>query len=532
MSAPEKYTGSRVRPLLIGLFVMSGALLFGIDSGELGGFMAMTPFLEDYGTFDAATGTYGIAANTQTALGGLVIVGCVLASFASGYIGSSFGRRIGLFCAGAIAIVGVILQVTSTNIGALYVGRILAGAGIGFASNFVPVYNGEVAPAHLRGVMIGLYQTGVNIGQVIGVCINQGTHAMTNRWAYRIPLLTQLIFPVIICVFVWFVPESPRWLMTQDNSEKAVKSVRRLRGRQYGDANIADEIQDIAAHIQAERLVTQASPSAWDSVTAIFRGTDARRTHIACGCVTWQVLSGISFINVYGTYFFSISGVSNSFVVSIILQICQLAGIIAMFPSVRYIGRRTILLWGAALQAVCMFVFAAVGTADPGSTAAAQCLVAFTCLFGFVFTWSWGPVAWIVTSEVASNTLRSRTQGLATACTWVGTLVIQIVLPYLINTNAANLGAKVGFIFGPLSLLGFVWAYIYLPETKGRSLEELDEMFANVSQKHIFYNSLSVANISRTSPSNILPHTSAPVSCCTMRRPRLPSRTLKWMLKH
>ncbi|CAK7198506.1 hypothetical protein SEUCBS139899_001167 [Sporothrix eucalyptigena] len=480
-SPPKEYTGSMLRPMLVGLFVMSGALLFGIDSGELGGFMAMTPFLEDYGTYDAATKTYGIAANTQTALGGLVIAGCVVASFVAGYVGNRYGRRIGLCCTGLLGIVGVLLQVTSTRIAALYIGRIFSGASIGFASNFVTVYNGEVAPAHLRGILIGLYQTGINVGQVIGVCINQGTHALATRWAYRIPLLTQLIFPVVLCFLVWFLPESPRWLMTRDRPEKAARSLRRLRGPQYGDNRIDDEIRDLAMHIQVERQLMETSEgaSAWDAMTAIFRGTDARRTHIACGCVTWQVLSGISFINSYGTYFFSVSGISNAFVISIIVQVCQLAGIIAMFPSVRWFGRRTILLWGGALQTVCMFTFAIVGTAAPGSTAAAHCLVAFTCLFGFFFTWSWGPVAWIVTSEVASNTLRSRTQGLATACTWTGTLVLQIVLPYLINADAADLGAKVGFIFGPLSLMGFVWAFFYLPETKGRSLEELDEMFAN-----------------------------------------------------
>jgi SP family sugar:H+ symporter-like MFS transporter len=87
-------------------------------------------------------------------------------------------------------------------------------AGIGFASNFVPVYQAEVSPAHLRGMMIGLYQTGINISQLIGACIDQGTFNMTTRWAYRIPLITEMFFPLVIGLGVWFFPETPHELIT------------------------------------------------------------------------------------------------------------------------------------------------------------------------------------------------------------------------------------------------------------------------------------------------------------------------------
>ncbi|EXJ79831.1 hypothetical protein A1O3_08116 [Capronia epimyces CBS 606.96] len=473
---PLARRSSVLKSVFVCLFIMSGSLLFGIDSGEIGGFMAMESFLKDFGYYDQATQAYNIAAHIQLALNGMLFTGCILASISAGYIGTKYGRRVGLFCTGLVSIIGVVFQVSSAHLGTLYVGRIFTGAGVGFASNFVPTYNAEVSPTHLRGMMIGLYQTGVNIGQVIGTCINEGTHNMSSRWAYRIPLMTQLFFPIVLCSFVWLFPETPRWLLSTNKHEAAARAVRRLRGKSYPQDQITEDIDEIAKHIEAERLL-ESSGSLFD----IFRGSDLRRTHIACGTVVWQVLSGISFINGYGTYFFTVSGISSPFVISIISQVCQLAGLILMFPSLQYMGRRTILLWGGAGQTVCMFLFAIVGTAAPGSVAAARCLVAFTCLYGFFFTWSWGPVGWIVTSEVASNTLRSKTQGLASAASWLGTLVVSLSVPYLINTDEANLGAKVGFIFGALCLLGFLWAYRYLPETKGRSLEELDELFMNVS---------------------------------------------------
>ncbi|KAH8800606.1 general substrate transporter [Xylogone sp. PMI_703] len=415
--------------ILTCMFVMSGALVFGIDVGEIGGFMAMTPFLKDYGYLDEKTQTYNIRASSQEAINLLVLVGAILSSMSAGWIGSRFGRRVGLFLGGFTALIGSIMQCASTAVAAVYVGRIFLGGGVGYASNFVPVYNAEVSPVQLRGMMVGFYQTGINIGQLVGACIDQRTHAMTTRWAYRIPLLTQMFFPLVIGIGVWLLPETPRWLLTVDKPEKAAESIRRLRGRAYPEQRVQEEIEEIASHVALEREMERST-----SYQDILRGTNRRRTHIACGVALWQVLSGPSFINVYGTYFFTVSGVKDAFTANITLQATQLAGILLMFPSLRWLGRRIILIWGGAAQTVCMFMIL---------TSSSKSLVAFCCLYGFFFTWSWGSVGWIVISEIASTALRSRTQSLATSVGWLGTMLINIILPYLINTDEANLGVKV-----------------------------------------------------------------------------------------
>ncbi|OJJ43541.1 hypothetical protein ASPZODRAFT_154425 [Penicilliopsis zonata CBS 506.65] len=462
------------RIVLICIFVMCGSLLYGIDSGEIGGFMSMTSFLKDFGYWDTKTDAYNIATPVQLAINLLMLVGSVLACFVAGPIGTRYGRRVGLLCCGLCGLVGPILQACSTHIGTMYVGRIISGAGIGFASNFVPVYQAEVSPTHLRGMLVGLYQAGINIGQFAGACIMEGTYTMSSDWAWRIPLITQMVFPVIVALLVFLLPETPRWLLSVDRREKAARSIRRLRGKKYAEGQIVEEIDNISQHLAAERAADETS-SYWD----IFKGTDLRRTHIACGLMLFQVWTGISFITTYGTYFYTTSGITDSFLVTVITQACQLAGILVMFPSVHYLGRRTMLLWGGAVQTISIFLVAIIGTALPNSVAAGRCLVAFCCLYGFAFSWAWGPVAWVVTSEISSNALRSKTQSVATTTNWMSTLIIQIILPYLINTSAADLGAKVGFIFGSTCLIGLIWAFIMVPETKGRSLEELDEMFAN-----------------------------------------------------
>jgi SP family sugar:H+ symporter-like MFS transporter len=146
------------------------------------------------------------------------------------------------------------------------------------------------------------------------------------------------------------------------------------------------------------------------------------------------------------TYFYSISGITNSFTSTMITDGCQLLGSFIMFPLLRYVGRRTIMLWGCAMQTISMLALAIVGTAAPGSAAAGKCLVAFSCIYAFAFAFSWGPVAWALTTELSSNTLRSKTQSVASMVSWGLNMVITSFLPYLINVDEANIGSKVSYL--------------------------------------------------------------------------------------
>jgi MFS family permease len=187
-------------------------------------------------------------------------------------------------------------------------------AATGYASNFGPVYNAEISPAELRGIMISLYQTMLGVGGLLGSAINTGTSTLTTRWAYRIPLLTQMVFPVILATLIWLFPESPRklparpipirrlnsihwpfpgWLISVNKPEAASQSLRRLRGRLYPEERISREIEIIAAYVELEKHAAKSS-----SVRDAFRGTDRRRTHIACGLLFFQAFSGTTFISV------------------------------------------------------------------------------------------------------------------------------------------------------------------------------------------------------------------------------------------
>ena len=164
-----------------------------------------------------------------------------------------------------------------------------------------------------------------------------------------------------------------------------------------------------------------------------------------------------------------------------ITGLCGIAGSATAIVAVRYVERRYILIGGAAGQGISMFIFAIVSTVAPNSVAASRCLSAFVSLFIFIYGATWGAVIKVLLGELSSTALRSRTIALAMCCSWLSDTLIVCGIPYLLSPDYANLGGKVGFIFGGCEVLALLWAILFVPETKDRTLEEIDEMFMNVS---------------------------------------------------
>lgn len=253
----------------------------------------------------------------------------------------------------------------------------------------------------------------------------------------------------------------------------AIAAFRTFRGRDYPEVMIQEEVEAIAHAIEEEKRVATSNVS-W---AALFQGSNRRRTAICCLLYVCQQYSGISFLTSYGTYFFVLCGIQNSFMISFVLNVMGVGGSVASIFLLKFFGRRPIMLIGGVMQCISMLTFAIVGVAAPGSQAAARCLAGFTLLYEFCFSASWGPLTYVLASEIASTELRAKTLALATAINWTCTLSLAAWLPYALNPTIGNLGPKLGFIFGPFIAIGTVWMYFYLPETSDRTLEQLDELF-------------------------------------------------------
>lgn len=239
---------------------------------------------------------------------GLELGFAFLASVVSGAIGSRWGRKTGLILCAVSGLIGSAIQMIASW-PAQIVGRLFMGLSIGFAGNFTITYWSETAPGHLRGVIVILYQLFINVPNFIGACINQGTHALPNRWAYRGPLLTTMLMPILLICFIKIVPESPRkpipipstcralmtmigWLVTRDRIADAKVSIRKLRGPETSQEELDREIDGVVAFTQLEKQLED-STSYWEC----FKGTDLRRTTIASLMTVGQQLMGIAFIS-------------------------------------------------------------------------------------------------------------------------------------------------------------------------------------------------------------------------------------------
>ncbi|EXJ67571.1 uncharacterized protein A1O5_09584 [Cladophialophora psammophila CBS 110553] len=473
-TAPKMGFWKRNWKVCVYCFIASfAATAFGFDQGTGGGFLAMQQWLKDFGYYDSEEGVYSITAGSTTAMNGTLCGSAFLAALASGRIGSQFGRKIGLILCGAAGLIGSGISMIP-HYGALIVGKVFIGISMGFAGNFAITYWSETAPAQIRGLIVIMYQFNINLPNFIGACVDQGTYLRTDRWSYRIPLFVTMFPPLVLVTLVWLIPESPRWLVTRDKYSEARTSLVKIRGKYARDDELDAEMKEVIAFTELER-----SLDASTSYRECFSGTNRRRTLIGMLCMGGQHMQGIAFISGYSTYFFSLIGFNDAFVITVIINACQVAAVIFAFIAVRFIGRRILLIVGAGVCAASMFLFAIVAQAAPGSDAANKCIVAFICIYVFSFAATWGSIGPIVTGEVPSNRLRSKTVSCALSTNWFGALLVITSIPYLINKDYANLGTKVGFIFGPLATIVFVLAIFFLPETKDRSLEEIDEMFIN-----------------------------------------------------
>ncbi|KAF9885683.1 hypothetical protein FE257_012665 [Aspergillus nanangensis] len=455
-------TANRSHKRVIGYCLIVGIAIctFGIDNGET-----------NFGYFDSSLGAYNMTAGDETRMYGIELGFALLGSLAAGSVGTRYGRKAGLVTTALLNMLGAGLQMISYVPG-LLVGRAVMGMGVGFAGVFAIAYWSEVAPTELRGQLVIFYQILISIATFVGAAINQGTHAKTDAMSYRIPLLVAVLVPFSLLVLVWIVPESPRWLVTKGRIADAKINLAKIRGSGYTPEEVDREMEDVLAIAEMQREL-EASTSFLDC----FRGSDLRRTVIAVTLFCGEQGMGIGFIGAYLTYFFALTGYTNAFVITVISSACAIAGSLSSIFSIQYFGRRTILIVGAAVNCFCMLAFATISVAAPDSPPAAKSLIAFICIFNFTYSASWGPVVPVIAGEIPSNRLRSKSLGLSVGGNWTCSMIVICAVPYLIGAEYANLGTKIGFIFGGLTVPLLIFTILFVPETKGRTLEEIDEMF-------------------------------------------------------
>ncbi|RCI15846.1 hypothetical protein L249_1707 [Ophiocordyceps polyrhachis-furcata BCC 54312] len=461
----------RLYPKAIGwsLFVSMGVIMAAFDPQLVGSLYPMTQFTRDFGR--RYGDEYVVDAAWQSGLNMGSPLGQVVGALVAAYPMDRFGRK-RTFGVCVLLMTGLVfIQFFARSLEALLVGELLAGLVLGVFISLAPVYSSEVCPMAIRGHLTSYVNVAFVIGQVLANGVTAGTQRLRDHWAYSLPFALQWFWSGILIAGLLFLPESPWWLVRRGRIQDAELSLRRLA------SPAVDVSKVLALIIETDRLELELESGStyWDC----FRHVNLRRTEISIGVYSAQVLSGIYLIN-YGAYFFQQAGLptDRAFDMSVGFSAVGLVGALISWFLLVKTGRRALYVNGLAVLCLLQFV---IGILDcvpgrPSSTIWAES--ALLLVWNMAYNVTLGPICFVILTECSATRVRSKTVALATAAQAILGIVMTISIPYLINPTQANVQGKLGFFFGGLAGLTLVWTYFRVPETQGRTYEELDLLFA------------------------------------------------------
>lgn len=454
------------------LLLSCAIIMEGYDVVLIDSFFAFPAFNMKYGEL-MSDGKYGLAASWQAGLTNAMSVGQILGLFVNGIVSERYGYRKTLMACLATTVGLIFILFFAPNVQTLVAGEFLMGIPLGVYQTLTVTYASEVCPVALRAYLTTYVNLCWVFGQLIASGVLKGLVEHTDQWAYRIPFAIQWVWPVPIFIGVYLAPESPWWLVRKDRREDAIKSVKRLT---RADPNFsAEETVSMIVYTNALEQQTETGASYMDC----FKGTDLRRTEIACCVWAVQSLCGSGLMG-YSTVFYQRAGLadSQSFTMSLVQYAIGVVGTFSSWLFMTYFGRRTLYVGGLAILSVILFVIGFVSIA-PATSALSWATGSMLLVYTFIYDSTIGPVCFSLVSEMPSSRLRTKTVVLARNTYNVLNLVTGIIIPYMLNVDAWNWRGKSGFFWGGLCILCLVWSFFRLPEPKGRSYAELDVLFEN-----------------------------------------------------
>lgn len=363
----------------------------------------------------------------------------------------------------------------------------------------------EICPRKVRGALVSGYQFCITIGILVASCVDYATENRTDTGSYRIPIGIQFAWGIILAVGLFFLPESPRYFVKRGKIEEARNTLCRLRGQPANSEFIETELAEIVANAEYERTAMP-STGYFSSWANCFKGglwssqSNLRRTILGTSLQMMQQWTGVNFIFYYSTPFLQSTGaINNAFLISLIFTLVNVCSTPISFYTVEKFGRRPLLIWGALGMLICQFLVAIIGvtvgfnhthlagtppTAHANNVSAVNAQIAFIAIFIFFFASTWGPGAWVLIGEIFPLPIRSRGVALSTASNWLWNTIIAVITPYMVGPTEGNLRSSVFFVWGGLCTCAFVYSYFLVPETKGLTLEQVDQMLVETTPRN------------------------------------------------
>ncbi|KAF3163057.1 MFS sugar transporter [Orbilia oligospora] len=460
-----------------------GGGLFGFDISSMSGVLGTQAYIR---YFDNPLGY------RQGGISAAMPAGSFAGSASSSFIADRFSRRTCLQIACIIWTIGAIIQAASINVGMLVAGRIIAGFSVGMASSMVPVYQSEIAPKEIRGRVVSLQQWAITWGILIQYFIQYGSSFVcggaknSNQCtsAFRIPWAVQIFPAVILFVLLFFCPYSPRWLASQDRWEEAKQVLADLHGNgDLNNAKVAAEYIEIEEAIRFERE-QQTTP--WQDLMA---PKIRKRVILGIAIQAWSQLTGMNVLMYYIVYVFQGAGVTDPLLPASIQYVIN---VLLTLPAILFIdrvGRRPLLLAGSFFMMTFLFITGSVQAAygqrndDPESATTwvmvnhetqARVVIACSYLFVATFATTWGPCSWTYPAEIFPMRVRAKAVSLSTMSNWLWNCVLAFAVPPLLR----SINWKMYFIFASFNGAALIHMFFTAEETKGRTLEEMDDVFS------------------------------------------------------
>ncbi|KAJ5723701.1 hypothetical protein N7488_001736 [Penicillium malachiteum] len=467
------------KTFLIGLFASLGGFVYGYNQGMFAQVLTMTSFINKTQGYAATTGI------GQGILTSILELGAWLGTLFNGYLADAAGRRATVCIAVAAFTVGVIVQACVEN------------------KNYI--FGGRFAPPEIRGSLVAIQQLSITFGIMVSFWLGYGTNFIggtgegQSNAAYLIPICIQLLPGLVLAAgMLMFMPQSPRHLINTGREEECLATLARLRGKSQDDMGIRVEFLEIKALYLFERETSirkypqyqdgSTSSNFWIAMneykSLLTNKSLFKRLSVACLIMMFQQWNGINAINYYAPYIFEDMGFvgnSENLLATGVVGVVEFLATIPAVLLVDKIGRKSLLITGAIGMAICHFIVAGIIATYENrwqeNRSAGWAAVVFVWIYVINFAYSWGPCAWIVVSEVFPLSMRAKGVSVGGSSNWLNNFAVAIsTSPFISKTTY---GAFI--FFGLITTIGAIYVLLLVPETRGRTLEEMDELFGTTS---------------------------------------------------
>ncbi|KOS23340.1 Sugar transporter STL1 [Escovopsis weberi] len=473
----RKFYGLRGRSLVWAIGCIAGCdfLLFGYDQGVMGGILTLPVFLAQFPTIDPDAVTDQAEKSNRSTYQGIAVasynLGCFLGAIITTFIGNRLGRRRMIFLGTSVMVLGATLQSSAFSLPHFIIGRIITGMGNGANTSTVPMWQSELCAAHERGKIVMVEGALITCGVMISYWVDLGLSFAPGSVAWRFPLAFQLVFCLFILSLVLGLPESPRWLILMGRDDEAMEVIAAVAGLDIADAQVQSESRLI------KETVEEMSRGSFGDVFARDKNRTLHRTLLAIANQMFQQISGINLITYYAAKIYAGLGMSP-FLARLLAALNGTEYFIASWPAVflvERVGRRKLMLFGSAGQAVTMAILAGVNS-RPDVKALQIAGIVFLFVFNTFFAIGWLGMTWLYPAEITPLRTRAPANALSTSSNWIFNFLVVMITPVAFT----NIAWKTYVIFAVINAAIVPCVYFFFPETAYRSLEEMDTIFQKV----------------------------------------------------